>query len=94
LFRNAAHKKEVFMDETTGPEESGKPKDKATEIKETASAAVNQARRTAEAAWDEAKNKISDLQSLQALIREDPIRAVLIAFGIGVLTGLLWRRVS
>jgi ElaB/YqjD/DUF883 family membrane-anchored ribosome-binding protein len=82
------------MDETTCPEESENVKDKAAEIKETASAAVNQALRTAEAAWHEAKNKVSDLQSVEVLIREDPMRAVLIVFGIGVLIGLLWRRVS
>ena len=81
------------MDETTGPEElSEKVKDKTAEVKETASAAVDQARRTVEAAWDEAKSKISDLQSLEALIRENPTRAVLVTFGIGFLTGLLCRK--
>ena len=91
----SAYEKEVFMDETTGPEElSEKVKEKTAEVDETASAAVDQALRAAEAAWDEAKSKISDLQSLEAFIKENPIRAVLVMFGIGVLTGLLWRRVS
>jgi hypothetical protein len=63
----SAHEKEVFMDETAGPEElSQKVKDQTAEVKETASAAADQARRTANAAWNEAKSKISDLQSLEA----------------------------
>jgi len=81
------------MDETTGPEElSEKVKDQTTGVKETAGAAADQARRTAEAAWDEAKSKLSDLQSLEAFVREKPTQAILVTFGIGFLVGLLWHK--
>jgi ElaB/YqjD/DUF883 family membrane-anchored ribosome-binding protein len=89
----SADEKEGFMDETTGPEElSEKVKDQAAEIRENASAAVDQARRTAETVWDEAKNKLSDLQSLEAFVREKPTQAILVTFGIGFLLGLLWHK--
>jgi ElaB/YqjD/DUF883 family membrane-anchored ribosome-binding protein len=86
-------RKKDFMDEITGPEElSEKVKDKTAEVKETASTAADQARRTAEAAWDEAKSKLSDLQSLEAFIREKPTQAILVTFGMGFLMGLLWHK--
>jgi ElaB/YqjD/DUF883 family membrane-anchored ribosome-binding protein len=91
----SADEKEAFMDETTGPEElSQKVKDQTAEGTENASAAVDQARRTAEAVWDEAKSKLSDLQSLEAFVREKPTQAILVTFGIGFLLGLLWHKVS
>jgi ElaB/YqjD/DUF883 family membrane-anchored ribosome-binding protein len=88
----SAHEKDVFMDETTGPEDLEKVKDETAEVKESAGAAIDQAGRAAETAWDEAKSKMSDLRSLEAFIREKPTQAVLITFGIGFLTGLLWRK--
>ncbi|HXM25424.1 MAG TPA: hypothetical protein VN957_05335 [Chthoniobacterales bacterium] len=89
----SADEKEGFMDETTGPEElSEKVKDQTAEVKENASAAAHQARRTVEAAWDEAKSKLSDLQSLEAFVREKPTRAILVTFGVGFLLGLLWHK--
>jgi ElaB/YqjD/DUF883 family membrane-anchored ribosome-binding protein len=81
------------MDEPTGPEKlSEKVKDKAAEVKETASAAFDQARQTAKAAWDEAKSKSSDLRSLEAYVRANPVRALLVTFAIGFLIGLLCRK--
>jgi ElaB/YqjD/DUF883 family membrane-anchored ribosome-binding protein len=81
------------MDETTRPEEvSEKVKDQTAEIKENVSAAVEQARRSAETLWDEAKRKLSGLQSLEAYVREKPTQAIMITVGIGFLLGLLWRK--
>lgn len=55
------------MDETTDPEELlGKVKGQTAEVQENASAAADQARRTVEAALDEANSKLSDLHSLEA----------------------------
>jgi ElaB/YqjD/DUF883 family membrane-anchored ribosome-binding protein len=69
----SADEKEEFMDEITGPEElSEKVKDQTAEVKENAGAAVDQARRTPEKAWDAAKSKLNDLQSLEAFVREKP----------------------
>ena len=85
--------KEVFMDEAIDPKElSEKVKDQTSEIKEGASAAFDQARQTAKAAWDEAKNKINDPESLEVYVRANPVRALLVTFAIGFLTGLLCRK--
>jgi ElaB/YqjD/DUF883 family membrane-anchored ribosome-binding protein len=81
------------MDETTSPEElPGKATDQTARAKQTAHAAVDQARQTAQAAWQEVKSKISDLQSLEAYVREKPTQAVLVALGVGFIMGLLVRR--
>ena len=78
------------MEESTNPEElSKKAKQVSSEVKETANAAVDQARSTVQTAWDEAKNNIDVLQTYT---REHPIRAVLLVLGTGVVLGLLMRR--
>jgi ElaB/YqjD/DUF883 family membrane-anchored ribosome-binding protein len=78
------------MEELTNPEElSKKAKQVSSEVKVTANAAVDQARSTVQTAWDGAKNNIDVLQTYT---REHPIRAVLLAFGTGVVLGLLMRR--
>jgi len=89
----STNQNESFMDETTSPEElSGKGTDQTAEATQTVSAAVDQARQTAQAAWHEAKSKISDLQSLETYVREKPTQAVLVALGVGFIMGLLVRR--
>jgi ElaB/YqjD/DUF883 family membrane-anchored ribosome-binding protein len=78
------------MEELTNPEElSKKAKQVSGEVKENANAAVDQARSTVQTAWDEAKNNIDVLQTYT---REHPIRAVLLALGMGVVLGVLMRR--
>jgi ElaB/YqjD/DUF883 family membrane-anchored ribosome-binding protein len=78
------------MEEATSPKKlSKKAKKASSEVKETASAAVDQARSTVQTAWDEAKNNIDVLQSYT---REHPIRAVLLALGTGVVLGSFMRR--
>lgn len=66
--------------------------DSAAKIKEASSEAVDEARRTAKVAWDKAKNKINDLESLKAYLKENPLRAAAVTFGIGFLAGLLCRK--
>jgi ElaB/YqjD/DUF883 family membrane-anchored ribosome-binding protein len=88
-LETSTNQNESFMDETTSPEElSGK----AAEAKQSVSAAVEHAGQTAQAAWREAKSKISELQSLETYVREKPTQAVLVALGIGFIMGLLARR--
>ena len=78
------------MEELTNPEElSKKAKHVSSEVKETANAAVDQARSTVQTVWDEAKTNID---ILQAYTREHPIRAVLLALGTGIVLSLLMRR--
>ena len=92
-LETSTNQNESFMDETTSPEElSGKATDQTAEAKQTVSAAVDQAGQTAQAAWHEAKSKISELQSLETYVREKPTQAVLVALGVGFIMGLLARR--
>jgi ElaB/YqjD/DUF883 family membrane-anchored ribosome-binding protein len=78
------------MEEATNPEElSKKVNEVSSELKETASAAVEQARSTVQAACQEAKSNITVLQTYT---REHPIRAVLLALGMGVFLGSFVRR--
>jgi ElaB/YqjD/DUF883 family membrane-anchored ribosome-binding protein len=81
------------MDETTGPEDLQEQlKSKTAKVTESATEAVDQARQTAKAAWEEAKSKVHDLRLLEAFVRENPSRAILVIFGIGFLTGVLCRK--
>jgi ElaB/YqjD/DUF883 family membrane-anchored ribosome-binding protein len=78
------------MDETNGPEEiSEKAKDQTAAVKETADAVVDQARQTAQTAWQEAKKKVSVFETN---VRVHPIRTVLVAFGLGFIVALFMRR--
>jgi ElaB/YqjD/DUF883 family membrane-anchored ribosome-binding protein len=56
--------------------------DKYTEVKDRATNAYNQGRETAEQ-WE---------QSLESYVQEKPLQAVLLAAGVGLLLGLLWKR--
>jgi ElaB/YqjD/DUF883 family membrane-anchored ribosome-binding protein len=71
---------------------SQKAKDQAAEAKENARATLDQAAQTAQAAWQEAKNRIPNVQALEAYIREKPIQAVLVAFGAGFIFSVFARR--
>jgi ElaB/YqjD/DUF883 family membrane-anchored ribosome-binding protein len=65
----------------------------AAQVKEATGAAVTRALRIAEAAWDDAKTKASELQSAcESYIGEKPGQSLSIALGIGFLIGLLTRR--
>jgi ElaB/YqjD/DUF883 family membrane-anchored ribosome-binding protein len=78
------------MDEITASEEvSENAQEQNAEVEKTPSAAGNQVRQTAQRAWQEAKSKISELETY---VRERPTRAVMVAFGLGVVLGLYVRR--
>ena len=78
------------MEEATNPEELlKKVNEAASELKETAGAAVERARSAVLAAWQEAKSNVTVLQTYT---REHPIRAVLLALGMGVFLGSFVRR--
>jgi ElaB/YqjD/DUF883 family membrane-anchored ribosome-binding protein len=81
------------MDETSGTEDFlQKAKDKTAEAKENASAVADQTAQIAQAAWQGAKNQVTDLRSLEAYVREKPTEAVLVALGVGFILGLFARR--
>jgi ElaB/YqjD/DUF883 family membrane-anchored ribosome-binding protein len=79
------------MDETV-KQFSQKTKDHAAEAKENARATLDQAAHTVQTAWQEAKNKMPNLEALEAYIRENPIQAVLVACGVGFIFSLFARR--
>jgi ElaB/YqjD/DUF883 family membrane-anchored ribosome-binding protein len=76
------------MDETT-EEASENAQEQNAEVEKTASAAGNQVGQTIQTAWQDAKNKISELE---IHVRQQPTRAVMVAFGLGVVLGLYVRR--
>ena len=51
--------------------------------------AANQARRAGEAAWKQARGKAEDVISQ---IEEKPVTSAAIAFGVGILLGILFAR--
>jgi len=60
--------------------------DMGTQAKETVQAAGTQV-------YEQGRESLQDLhRTLEAQIRERPLQALLVAGGIGVLLGLLWRR--
>jgi hypothetical protein len=71
-------RKEV-MNETTGPEEF---QDKIKQAKEAAGSAADQAREAQESAR----------KSFERYVKEQPVRAILTAFGAGVILALLMRK--
>jgi ElaB/YqjD/DUF883 family membrane-anchored ribosome-binding protein len=68
-----------------------------TQVKETMQDVGTQVKETMQAAgtqvYEQGRESLQDLnRTIEAQIRERPIQALLVAGGIGVLFGLLWRR--
>jgi ElaB/YqjD/DUF883 family membrane-anchored ribosome-binding protein len=68
-----------------------------TQVKETVQDVGTQAKEAMQAAgtqvYEQGRESLEDLnQTLEAQIRQRPLQALLVAGGIGVLLGLLWRR--
>jgi ElaB/YqjD/DUF883 family membrane-anchored ribosome-binding protein len=68
-----------------------------TQVKETMQDVGIQVKETMQAAgtqvYEQGRESFQDLnRTIEAQIRERPIQALLVAGGIGVLLGLLWRR--
>ena len=71
--------------------------DMGTQVKATVQDMGAQAKATMQAAgtqvYEQGRESLQDLnQTIEAQIRERPLQALLVAGGIGVLLGLLWRR--
>jgi ElaB/YqjD/DUF883 family membrane-anchored ribosome-binding protein len=76
--------KETMQDVGTQVKET--MQDVGTQVKETMQAAGSQV-------YEQGRESLQDLnRTIEAQIRERPIQALLVAGGIGVLLGLLWRR--
>jgi ElaB/YqjD/DUF883 family membrane-anchored ribosome-binding protein len=74
------------MDETTASENA---KEQNDELKKTASAAGNLVRQIIQTAWQDAEKKISELE---IYVKKQPTRAIMVAFGLGVVLGLYVRK--
>jgi ElaB/YqjD/DUF883 family membrane-anchored ribosome-binding protein len=78
------------MEDPTNPKKlSKKAKEVSAEVKETASEVVDQTQSAVQIAWQEAKNNVT---AVETYTKEHPIRAVLLAFGMGVVLGTFVRR--
>jgi len=63
------------------------------EIKHAVEELGQQAQERISELGESARQQANDLQStLESRIREKPINAILIAAGVGILIGMLWRR--
>ena len=68
-----------------------------TQVKETVQDMGTQAKETMQAAgtqvYEQGRKSLQDLnRTIEGQIRQRPLQALLVAGGIGVLLGLLWRR--
>jgi ElaB/YqjD/DUF883 family membrane-anchored ribosome-binding protein len=65
----------------------------AADVSSAAGAAAGDYRAKAEQAWGEAKDKVRTFrEDADYYVRQNPIKAVLAAFGIGFVMGLIFRR--
>jgi len=83
---------------------AGKVREKAAEVSQNLRDIGSQVRDTAEQKYGEVKNRAADYynrsketaqeleQSLESYVQEKPLQAVLIAAGVGLILGLIWRR--
>jgi ElaB/YqjD/DUF883 family membrane-anchored ribosome-binding protein len=63
------------------------------ELKESATEYYQQGREKAQEYYEQGRQKAMELeQNLEEYVREQPIKSVMIAAGIGLLLGILWRR--
>jgi ElaB/YqjD/DUF883 family membrane-anchored ribosome-binding protein len=68
-------------------------RDKSQELGAQARELSTQAQQTAAEYYQQGREGLLDLQrTMEAQIREKPMQSLLIAGGIGLLLGLLWRR--
>jgi len=94
------------MDKPSGGEGSSAAqlRDKASEVgqnlrdmgaqaREVASEQVNQLRDTASQYYQQGRERAMEFeQNFEDYVRQQPVKSVLIAAGVGVLLGILWRR--
>jgi ElaB/YqjD/DUF883 family membrane-anchored ribosome-binding protein len=63
------------------------------QLKDSATEYYEQGREKAQEYYEQGRQKAMELeQNLEEYVREQPIKSVMIAAGIGLLLGILWRR--
>ena len=77
---------------------TGQIKDKATEMADTLKGAATEqyenARQTAEEYYDRGRETAQQWQhDLESYVQEQPVKALMIAAGVGMLFGIIWKRI-
>jgi ElaB/YqjD/DUF883 family membrane-anchored ribosome-binding protein len=68
-------------------------RDMGTQIKEGTQEVMHQVGETAAEYYEQSRKAVGQLEkSLEGYIREKPLQSLLIAAGVGMLAGLLWRK--
>jgi len=63
------------------------------QLKDSAAEYYEQGREKAQEYYEQGRQKAMELeQNLENYVREQPLKAVMIAAGVGLLLGILWRR--
>jgi ElaB/YqjD/DUF883 family membrane-anchored ribosome-binding protein len=67
--------------------------EQVNQLKESASEYYQQGREKAAEYYEQGRQKAMELEeNLENYVREQPLKAVMIAAGVGLLLGILWRR--
>ncbi|HEV8604173.1 MAG TPA: hypothetical protein VGQ99_02330 [Tepidisphaeraceae bacterium] len=67
--------------------------EQVNQLKESANEYYQQGREKAQEYYEQGRQKAMEMeQNLEAYVREQPLKAVMIAAGVGLLLGILWRR--
>ncbi|HEX2971669.1 MAG TPA: hypothetical protein VHP11_05020, partial [Tepidisphaeraceae bacterium] len=68
-------------------------RERAGQLSEAAQQQIGQMRQTATESYEHGRERAMEWQhNLEDYVREQPLRSVLIAAGVGALIGILWRR--
>ena len=90
------------MDQIKGKAQEAKEKlremgsnasEQLNQVKESANEYYQQGREKAQEYYEQGRAKAMELeQNLEEYVRDQPLKAVMIAAGVGLLLGILWRR--
>ena len=76
-----------------GSQISGQAKEQIDHLKTQATEYYEQGRERMQEYYDQGRDKAMEFeQNLEAYVREQPVKSLLIAAGVGCLLGILWRR--
>ena len=69
-------------------------RDTASQLRDTATEQFQNARETASEYYEAGKEKASQWEEqIEAYVREQPLKALAIAAGVGIVLGVIWKRI-